>query len=80
MPPPEQKGYLSDTCAIPEEKGKTHAIPPLRYYLEKVLGDMGGISHWAAKRKPPSFINPKLLQNLATIFFEDMLFTIFVGI
>ena len=23
--------------------------PPLRYYLEKVLRDMGGISHWAAK-------------------------------
>ena len=25
--------------------------PPLRYYLEKVLRGMGGISHWAAKRK-----------------------------
>ena len=26
------------------------AIPPLRYYLEKVLRDMGGgILHWAAK-------------------------------
>ena len=23
--------------------------PPLRYYLERVLLDMGGISHWAAK-------------------------------
>ena len=23
--------------------------PPLRYYLERVLRDMGGISHWAAK-------------------------------
>ena len=23
--------------------------PSLRYYLEKVLRDMGGISHWAAK-------------------------------
>ena len=23
--------------------------PPLRYYLERVLRNMGGISHWAAK-------------------------------
>ena len=23
--------------------------PPLRYYLEKVLRDRAGISHWAAK-------------------------------
>ena len=23
--------------------------PPLRYYLERVLRDRGGISHWAAK-------------------------------
>ena len=27
------------------------AIPPLRYYLEKVLCNMGGISHRAAKPK-----------------------------
>ena len=25
------------------------AIPPLRYYLERVLRDIAGISHWAAK-------------------------------
>ena len=23
--------------------------PPLRYYLDRVLRDMGGVSHWAAK-------------------------------
>ena len=45
-----QKRYLSDTCAIPfANQGKWVRYPPLRYYLEKVLRDMGGISHWAAK-------------------------------
>ena len=49
--PPPQKGYLSDTCARPyENKAKRVRYPPLRYYLERVLRDMGGISHWAAKR------------------------------
>ena len=51
-PPPPQKGYLSDTCAIPyENQDKQVRYPPLRYYLERVLRDMGGISHWAAKRR-----------------------------
>ena len=40
---PPQNGYLSDTCAIPyENKAKRVRYPPLRYYLERVLGDMGG--------------------------------------
>ena len=38
-----QKGYLSDTCLIPyENKAKRVRYPPLRYYLEIVLRDMGG--------------------------------------
>ena len=50
IPPPPQKGYLSDTCAIPHEDKVTRVrYPPLRYYLERVLRDMGGIPHWAAK-------------------------------
>ena len=41
--PPLQKGYLSDTCAIPyENKAKRTRYPLVRYYLEKVLRDMGG--------------------------------------
>ena len=40
--PPPQKGYLSDTCAIPYETRRTRAIPPLRYYLEYVLREKGG--------------------------------------
>ena len=41
--PPPQKGYLSDTGAIPyENKAKACDTPPLRYYLERVLRDMGG--------------------------------------
>ena len=38
--------YLRDTTW---KQGKIGAIPPLRYYLKKVLCDMGGISHRAAK-------------------------------
>ena len=38
-----QKGYLSDTCAIPyENKANGVRYPPLRYYLERVLRDVGG--------------------------------------
>ena len=51
-PPPPSKGvsqrYLRDS---PRKQGKWARYPPLRYYLDKVLRDMGrGISHWAAKR------------------------------
>ena len=45
IPPPPQKGYLSDTCAIPYENKANGwplgAIPGIARY--------GGISHWAAK-------------------------------
>ena len=63
-PPLPAKGYLSDTCAIPyENTAKCVRHPPLRYYLERVLRNMGGgnISHWAAKyaKRPDS-----CLQNV----------------
>ena len=51
--PPTQKGYLSDTCAIPHEnKAKRVRYPPLRYYLEKVLRDMGGYLALGRKMTP----------------------------
>ena len=31
------------------KQGKWVRYPPLRYYLERVLRDRGGITHWAAK-------------------------------
>ena len=43
---PPQKGYLSDTLW---KQGKWVRYPPPRYYLQRVLRDMGGISHRAAK-------------------------------
>ena len=59
--PPPQKGYLSDTGAIPYEnncQAKWVRYPPLRYYLERVLQAIwGGISHWAAKC--PTFLSVK---------------------
>ena len=61
-----EKGYFSDTCAIPHEnKAKWVRYPCLRYYLEKVLRDMGGISRWAAKimkRKWQFLCDSKALQ------------------
>ena len=53
--PPPQKGYLSDTCAIPHETRRMGAIPPLRYYLERVLCDMGGVSRTGPLSQRGSF-------------------------
>ena len=40
--PPPQKGYLSDTCAIPyENRAKWVRYPSLRYYLERALHAIG---------------------------------------
>ena len=50
-PPPPKKvsqRYLRDT---PMKQGKLRAIPPLRYYLERVLREYGGYLHWATKLK-----------------------------
>ena len=42
--PPPQKGYLSDTCAIPYEKGKKGAIPPSAILSRKGVARYGGVS------------------------------------
>ena len=45
-----QKGYLSDSCAIPPENKAMGAIPPSAILSRKDLArNWGGISHWAAK-------------------------------
>ena len=55
--PPPQKGYLSDTCAIPYETRQNACnTPPLRYYLERELRAMGGYLTLAAK--PVCWENP----------------------
>ena len=51
--PPPQKGYLSDTCAIPYKNKANGCDTPLCDTISKgycVIG--GGISHWAAKCVP----------------------------
>ena len=63
--PHPPKGYLSDTCAIPYESKANGCdcsiIPPLRYYLERVLRDRGGgISHWATKFSPTNLRSSSL--------------------
>ena len=52
-PPPPQKGYLSDTCAIPYEKKENACDTPLCDTISKgYCAIWGGISHWAAKCSP----------------------------
>ena len=48
--PPPQKGYLSDTCAIPYENKENACDTPLCDTISKgYCAIWGGISHWAAK-------------------------------
>ena len=47
---PPQKGYLSDTCAIPYEHKANGCDTPLCDTISKgYCAIWGGISHWAAK-------------------------------
>ena len=52
-PPPPQKGYLSDTGAIPHENKTNACDTPLCDTISKgYCAIWGGISHWAAKESP----------------------------
>ena len=73
--PPPPKGvsqrYLRDTLL---KQGKWVRYPPLRYYLEMVLRDRGGISHWAAKavsHPQESFKFQSIPEKRALVFFKD---------
>ena len=44
IPPPPQKGYLSDTCAIPYENRQMGAIPPSAILSRKGIARYGGVS------------------------------------
>ena len=47
---PPEKGYLSDTCAIPYENKANECDTPLCDTISKgYCAIRGGISHWAAK-------------------------------
>ena len=51
-PPPPQKGYLSDTCAIPYENKANGCDTPACDTISKgYCAIWGGVSHWAAKAK-----------------------------
>ena len=47
--PPLKRGISAIHARYPMEKGKWVRYPPLRYCLERVLHDIGGFPHWAAK-------------------------------
>ena len=65
--PPPQKGYLSDTCAIPYENKENASDTPLCDTISKgYCAIWGGILHWAAKSRvrhspPPSPSPPRSL-------------------
>ena len=67
-PPPREKGYLSDTCAIPyENKAKRVRYPPLRYDLERVLRDMGGVSRTGPLSAPKTVAGNVTLKREAKV-------------
>ena len=47
--PPLKRGISAILARHPMKTRQIGCDTPLRYYLERVLRDMGGISHWAAK-------------------------------
>ena len=62
--PPFQKGYLSDTCAIPYEKKANGRDTPLCDTISKgCCAIWGGISHWAAKSCSVLRLCPGLAQE-----------------
>ena len=66
---PPQKGYLSDTCAIPYENRANGCDTPLCDTISKgYCAIWGGIPHWAAKfsdRKRAEEPPPKILEKLS---------------
>ena len=57
---PPQKGYLSDTCAIPYENKANGCDSPLCDTISKrYCAIWGGISHWAAKGASEKKRRPK---------------------
>ena len=46
---PHKRGISTIFMRYPMKTRKCVRYPPLRYYLERVLRDVGGVSHWAAK-------------------------------
>ena len=72
-PPPPQKGYLSDTGAIPYENKANWCDTPLCDTISKgycAIG--GGISHWAAKA-----VNARSVQKSCSYILWKSLVTIF---
>ena len=72
-PPPPQKGYLSDTCAIPYENKANGCDTPLCDTISKgYCAIWGGISRWAAKVGKPitrhAVVNMPILNRFCTPF------------
>ena len=72
--PPTQKGYLSDTCAIPYENKAKACDTPLCDTISKghcaIWG--GGISHWAAKVAQQEELEKQKARQKAIEFTEAL--------
>ena len=65
--PPPQKGYLSDTSAIPYENKANGCDTPLCDTISKgYCAIWGGISHWAAKMGTMAASTTEVLMGEAT--------------
>ena len=70
--PPPQKGYLSDTCAIPYENKATGCDTPLCDTISKgYCAIWGGISHWVAKHRPISQFKAPIKVDHVAMFFSN---------
>ena len=56
-PAPPQKGISAILARYPMKTRKWVQYPPLRYYLERVLRDMGGVSRTGPLRAHPALRN-----------------------
>ena len=74
MPTPA-KEYLSDTGAIPHEI-KAHGCNTPLCHTEKVLRDMGGISHWAAHAYDDTVLFGELFLAIITGKFHSIAFLV----
>ena len=65
---PPQKGYLSDTCAIPYENKANGCDAPICDTISKGYCPIwGGISHWAAKSAHQTFLRTKHLRKTKSV-------------
>ena len=65
--PPPQKGYLSDTCAMPMKTRQIGAIPPSAILSRKGIARYGGVSRTGPLSTPPPKNGPKIQSKIQNV-------------